>query len=168
MSPFILKTKHNDLRQCIPDTASDKRYWCHLHGASKALALAKLIAEKPQAYIVVCDNSQQANELESQLKFFEPSLPLLHFPDHETLPYDQFSPHQDIISERLACLHQLTHLKAFVLFVPVNTLMGRLPPRQFVQEQSFEVAVGDEINLDAFKRELEQANYQHVETQTFI
>ncbi len=158
------------IKALAPVKAGDKKYWCQLKGASKSLAISELIQQnlneqnKAGTYIVICDNSMVANELEEQLRFFSPDINILHFPDREILPYDQFSPHQDIISERLACLYELSQADHAVLFVPINTLMGRLPPKDFIAQHSFEVAVGDEINTDDFRRQLEQANYQHVET----
>ena len=164
-SPFSLQQlAPQPLNSIIAQQAGDKKYWCSLHGSSKALAIAEVAREHTGLHLVICDNSQQASELEAQLAFYSPDLTLLQFPDRETLPYDQFSPHQDIISERLACLNALSNKASGVLFVPINTLMGSLSPASFIAEQSFKLAVGDEINITDFRRQLETANYQHVET----
>ncbi len=152
------------LENMLAQKPGDKKYWCSLHGSAKALAIAEVANKHGGLHLVICDNSQQAADLEAQLEFYAPELPLLQFPDRETLPYDQFSPHQDIISERLACLNTLSNNASGVLFVPVNTLMGSLSPASFIAEQSFQLAVGDEINITEFRRDLESANYQHVET----
>jgi len=163
-APRLLE--HIDHSHTLPNesAAQRRKYWCSLYGSTKALAIAELSAKQKACYIVITDNSAQANELEEQLAFFAPDLALLHFPDRETLPYDQFSPHQDIVSERLNCLQQLQTLEHGVLFVPVNTLMGKLPPPSFIAQQSFQLAIGDELKPEQFRQTLEQANYQHVET----
>ena len=164
MSSSSLLHNHSADSAIQASKAGEKKYWCQLHGAAQALAIVEQAATHRGPMLVVCDNSQQALDLESQIGFFQPSLNVLHFPDHETLPYDQFSPHQDIISDRLACLYDLTRYDQFVMFVPVNTLMGRLPPANFLHRNSFSLAVGDTLELSDFRRELEQADYQHVET----
>ena len=164
-APFNLKqTAPQTFSKIIAASPGDKKYWCSLHGSSKALAIAEAAKTTPGLHLVICDNSQQATELEAQVEFYAPALTILQFPDRETLPYDQFSPHQDIISERLSCLSALIGNTTGVLFIPVNTLMGSLSPASFIIEQSFEIAVGDEIDITNFRRELEAANYQHVET----
>jgi transcription-repair coupling factor (superfamily II helicase) len=87
---------------------------------------------------------------------------VLHFPDWETLPYDRFSPHPDIVSQRLAALHRLPGLERGIVVVPVQTLMQRLAPVAYVAGGSFDVRVGQRLDLDAEKRRLEAAGYRHV------
>src|SRR5690606_9401713 len=89
-------------------------------------------------------------------------LPVLAFPDWETLPYDQFSPHPDIVSQRLAALHRLPALDRGIVVVTVSTLMQRLPPLGYVAGQSFDLQVGGSLDLDLEKRRLESAGYRHV------
>ena len=89
-------------------------------------------------------------------------LPLLRFPDWETLPYDPISPHQDIVSERLATLHALPGTERGVLVLSATTLMGRLPPRGFVEGNSLLLAVGDRLDLDAARGRLELGGYRCV------
>ncbi|MFX8868133.1 hypothetical protein ABTM84_19360, partial [Acinetobacter baumannii] len=74
-------------------------------------------------------------------------LPVLPFPDWETLPYDRFSPHPDIVSQRLATLNRLPALKRGIVVVPVQTLMQRLAPRRHVVGGSFDVKVGQRLDL---------------------
>ena len=90
------------------------------------------------------------------------ALPVLQFPDWETLPYDQFSPHPDIVSQRLAALYRLPTLTRGIVVVPVQTLMQRLPPLRYVVGSSFDVALGQRLDLDAEKRRLEAAGYRNV------
>ena len=113
----------------------------HLSGCGVAFTLANLIREytsnnsKCGPVLVLVPDSSLATKLENELSFFlhntnyEPSLPFLNFPDSETLPYDTFSPHQDIISERLSTLYHLPHLERGLLVLPISTLMHRLCPK---------------------------------------
>ena len=89
---------------------------------------------------------------------------MLHFPDWETLPYDIFSPHQDIVSERLRTLSRLPQTRTGVVIVPVGTLMHRLPPTEFVNQRAFDYRRGDKLNLDTLRTQLESAGYRCVDT----
>ena len=90
------------------------------------------------------------------------SPPPLLLPDWETLPYDALSPHQDIVSERLATLHALPHASGGTLVTTVSTLMGRVAPRGFVEGNSLRLAVGDRLDLDAERRRLDLGGYRCV------
>ena len=113
---------------------------------------------------VVRDN-QSAHQLEHDLRTLTGTndpLAVMHFPDWETLPYDQFSPHPDIVSQRLAALHRLPTLQRGVVVVPVQTLMQRLAPLSHLVGGSFDVRVGQRLDMDAEKRRLEGAGYRNV------
>src|SRR5699024_2901799 len=85
-----------------------------------------------------------------------------HLPDWETLPYDTFSPHQDIISERLATLYQLPRLSQGVLIIPITTLMLRLPPRQYLETHSLMITTGDHLHIETWRKQLERGGYRCV------
>ena len=151
------------LNDKLPTRANDKRYWSNLHAAAQALAISETAQQQSRLHLVICDNSQQANELEELVAFFAPDVPLLNFPDWETLPYDRFSPHQDIVSERLRCLYELPNTPHGILFVPINTLMQRIAPANYISGSSLQLRCGDEIDISQLRRQLEAANYQCVE-----
>ncbi len=90
------------------------------------------------------------------------TLPLLQLPDWETLPYDTFSPHQDIVSERLATLYRLPSLQRGILIVPVTTLMLRLLPRAYLEGAGLLLATGDHLDVDAFRARMTEAGYRCV------
>ena len=92
----------------------------------------------------------------------QPWPPIVHFPDWETLPYDRFSPHPDIVSQRLAALHRMPTLERGIVVVPVQTLLQRLAPVRHVVGGSFDLKLGDRLDLDAEKRRLEGAGYRNV------
>ena len=108
---------------------------------------------------------QTAVRLEYELQFFNNHIPdqsTLIFPDWETLPYDNFSPHQDIVSQRLLTLYQLPNLKHGILIVPVSTLMLRIAPKGYLEANSFILAVKETIDLVDFRRRLEMSGYRNV------
>ena len=90
------------------------------------------------------------------------SLPLLRLPDWEVLPYDLFSPHPDIISERLRTLFELPQVRHGCLIVAADTLMQRLPPRNYVQGRAFELKRGQSLALEPFRLRLAEAGYASV------
>ncbi len=132
-----------------------------LHGSSDALALAQL---PPQArpLVILTENAWHAQRLRDEIPFFAPQLAVHLLPDWETLPYDQFSPHQDLISERLATLYQISHNACDVVIVPVTTALYRLPPREFLAAHTFFLKQGTRLDLDALRQQLTLAGYTHV------
>ena len=114
--------------------------------------------------MVVTRTSNQARILEQDLRLFNgDTLPLLHFPDRETLPYDPFSAHPDIISERLAALSSLAGLNKGILILPAATLMQRLAPRSHVLGQRFDLAVEQTLDISELRSTLIHAGYAQAE-----
>ncbi|HEX9451910.1 MAG TPA: transcription-repair coupling factor, partial [Burkholderiales bacterium] len=107
-----------------------------LHDSADALALATLL-RSARPLLVLTETAQDAERLRTELAFFAPELRIFLLPDWETLPYDSFSPHQDLISERLATLYQITHEAFDVAVVPVTTALYRLPPTSFIAGHTF-------------------------------
>ncbi|WP_461480806.1 transcription-repair coupling factor [Porticoccus sp.] len=143
----------------------DKRLWCSVHGAGASLAIAEASRQHRGLTVVIAESARAAVELESELQFFlGKEQPVFHFPDWETLPYDLFSPHQDIVSERLRTLFRLPQTETGVVVVPVSTLMHRLPPNEFVSQRAFDYHTGDTINLEKLRSQLEAAGYHCVDT----
>lgn len=150
----------------LPRPGQLRAWW---RAPSSATALAWYLARAAQAHdgpvLVVARDNHGANQIEADLHTLlgdDPSLPVVAFPDWETLPYDRFSPHPDIISQRLSALHRLPGLKRGLVVVPVHTLMQQLAPRQYVIGGSFDLEVGQRLDLDAEKRRLESAGYRNV------
>ncbi len=133
--------------------------WSGLHGAASALLIAAATRFRGLILVLVPD-SQSAARLESELRTFGgTALEILAFPDWETLPYDGFSPHQDIISQRLAALYRLPQRRRGVLVAPAATLMQRLAPRDYLDRYALLLKVGERLELDAFRQRLEAAGY---------
>lgn len=145
-------------------TASGKQQWGNLNGAALGLAIAEAASAARCFTLLLTADSQSAERLEQELGFFAPDLPVLHFPDWETLPYDLFSPHQDIISQRVASLYRLPELEHGVLVVPITTALHRLPPRRFLLGSSLVLDVGQKLDVEQMRLRLEGAGYRCVET----
>ena len=140
-------------------------HWSGLEGSLGALALWQTVSD-PQSGLVLAltASSQDAQRLETELRFFsgEHGDRILVFPDWETLPYDVFSPHQDIVSQRLATLARLPERRDGVLIVPVGTLLQRLAPRSFLDGHALHLTIGDRLDVDLTRRRLEEAGYRCV------
>ena len=146
-------------------TAGKFTRWGQLYGCSYGLLLSAAARDHDGPLLVLTADTPSASRLESELRFFigdDDALPVLHFPDWETLPYDMFSPYQEIISERLATLARLPQLEQGILIAPVATVMHRLVPRDFVEGHTLMVDVGDNINLDNMRSRLEGSGYRCV------
>ena len=150
----------------LPKTGQLRAYW-RTPASVSALAwtLAQLARSHESALLAVMRDNQSAHQLEHDLRTLigaDASLPVVPFPDWETLSYDRFSPHPDIVSQRLAALHRLPSLRRGVVVVPVQTLMQRLAPLSHIVGGSFDVRVGQRLDMDAEKRRLESAGYRNV------
>ncbi len=144
----------NDLP--VPGTV---RHWTSLPGCAPALAIAE-IAATGRPLLVLAGTVAQAEALEAQLRFFAGAkLTLELFPDLEVLPYDSFSPHQDLVSARLRILRDLRHWQGGTLISAVTTLLPRLAPCGYLERHAVRVAVGDALSLERFQASLDQAGY---------
>src|SRR4249919_2511950 len=95
--------------------------------------------------LAVARDSHAATALEHDLRVLAGELPIVHFPDWETLPYDLFSPHPDIVSQRVAALYRLPTVERGVLVVPVSSLMQRLPPPRWLAANALDLKKGDRL-----------------------
>ena len=142
-------------------TRANRSALSELPGSADAWALSRLAAEaKPLA--IVCASALEAQRLRDEIPFFDPSLRVALFPDWETLPYDSFSPHQDLISERLETLYRVTQGEADVLIVPATTALYRLPPPSYLAGHTFFIKQASLLDLDALRSQLSLAGYGHV------
>ena len=154
---------HTDLlAPPLDDQPGRRSQWGQLYGSSEALAIAGAARRAGAPLMVVTPDTPTATRLEYAIRFFAGDLPVLTFPDWETLPYDVFSPHQDIISERLAALSRLPDLARGVLVVPVATLLHRLAPREFLDANCFLLDVGQTLDLAEMRARLDGGGYRCV------
>ena len=141
--------------------ATQRAYICAQHGSSDALAVAKLAA-RARPLLVVTENAWHAQRLLDEIPWFDPALKVHLFPDWETLPYDHFSPHHDLVSERLATLYQMMHGQFDVAIVAVSTALYRLPPVEYLAGRTFFFKQGDKLDGAELRRQLTLAGYSHV------
>jgi len=147
----------------LPAARHPRVRWRGLAGAATALYLARAASRSPAPVLVLAQDASTAARLEEELRFFAaPGLPILAFPGYETLPYDQFSPHPDIISARLRTLSRLPTLHAALVITDLSTALQRLTPRSFVDGHALVLKVGDDLDLEAFRLKLTAAGYASV------
>lgn len=135
--------------------------WLHLSQGSLPLMLARHLPNKTLK-VVLTQDAEQALRLQTAWRFFKPHDTAVFLPDWETLPYERFSPHHDLVSERLAALWQIKSGAADVLFVPVATAMQKLAPASFLSGRTFWLKTGQTLDIDALKANLVEAGYSHV------
>lgn len=136
-----------------------------LHGSADALALAAYArAHRTEAPMlaVMCANAVDAQRLADEIPWFAPELRVRVLPDWETLPYDSFSPHQDLVSERLATLHDIQSGHCDVMLVPAQTALYRLAPPAFLAAYTFFFKQGERLDEAALKAQFTLAGYEHV------
>ena len=139
----------------------EKSRWLNLSQGSLPLALARYLPHK-RLKVVLTQDAEQALRLQTAWRFFRPHDTAVFLPDWETLPYERFSPHQDLVSERLSALWQIKSSAADVLFVPVATAMQKLPPVPFLAGRTFWLKTGQTLDIGRLKTDLVDAGYNHV------
>lgn len=152
----------------INDHTINKTGWGQLYGGSLTLAFAEYCQQTPGIKLCITPDNWYAKQLIDDLNFYFKDHPtpqeILVFPDWETLPYDQFSPHQDIISERLATLSRLPHLQTAIVISSVSTLMHKICPLDFVQKHSLLLQCTQQLHIETFRQHLIQSGYHLVNT----
>jgi transcription-repair coupling factor (superfamily II helicase) len=143
------------------DSLPGKKRYCGLAGSSDALALSRLAVEsRPLA--VLAANALDAGRLLEEIAWFAPQLRTCLLPDWETLPYDSFSPHHDLVSERLATLYRIQRGEFDIVVVPVATALVRLCPPAYLAAYTFFLRQGERLDAEALRRQLALAGYSAV------
>ncbi|MCZ7836116.1 transcription-repair coupling factor [Atlantibacter hermannii] len=149
-------------RYSLPAKPGDQRLLGELTGAACATEVAEMAERHAGPVILIAPDMQNALRLHDEIRQFTDSM-VMNLADWETLPYDSFSPHQDIISSRLSTLYQLPAMQRGVLILPVNTLMQRVCPHSFLHGHALVMKKGQQLSRDALRGQLEQAGYRHVD-----
>ena len=137
--------------------------WQGLQAGARALALAEAALADARPWVVVCPDTRSLEQLATQLRFHAGAeLEVLTLPDWEILPYDQFSPHADIVSERLRTLARLGSLRRGILLLGVEALLGRLPPTSYVNARSFDLKRGAPLAIEPLRARLVDSGYASV------
>lgn len=150
----------------LPQQKTGHIEWGELYGCAKSLAIANAAKLHSGIITIITPDSLIANQLKYELRFFtgnDNNLPIIDFPDWETLPYDHFSPHQDIISQRLKTLSLLPTMQRGILIVPITTLMHRIAPRDYLATHSLILKLGQTLDLAQSRQELSKSGYRYVD-----
>ncbi|MEO8741736.1 MAG: CarD family transcriptional regulator, partial [Lysobacteraceae bacterium] len=148
----------------LPKAGQQRAYWrTPASPTALALALTRCAETHDGLVLAVVRDTHAAHMLESDLRLLAGALPVLHFPDWETLPYDLFGPHPDIVSQRVSTLYGLPKTRRGVLVVPVATLMQRLCPPGYIGAQSLLIARGQKFDLLLEQHRLEATGYRNVQ-----
>ena len=136
-----------------------------LKGGTLALQLLEIAAQHNKPLILLADSVAEVNELAYELSFLNSNnIPVLRFSDWETLPYDAFSPHQDIISQRLETLANLNALDSAIVLTTLAATTVRLCPRSHIDAQRFSLKQGQKIPLGKLAEQLANGGYFNVES----
>ncbi len=150
----------------LPTIAPGKRFTVPRPiGSADALLLARMArdhADHKRLFVIVTAEPADTQRFAEELAFFEPGLRIAVFPDWETLPYDTFSPHQDLISDRLATLWRVQQGEVDVLLLPATTALARLAPPSFLAGTTFVFKQKARLNDTRLKAQLTLAGYEHV------
>lgn len=145
----------------LPNTPGKFCQYGQLIGSSMALFCAEVVEQHQGPVVIITDDMQQTIHLNEELKQYS-SYPSILFPDWETLPYDSFSPHQDIISQRLSSLYQLPMFNKGTLILPINTLLQKVCPISYLTAHVFIMQKGQQLSREGLIFQLENAGYRHV------
>ncbi|MBL1261528.1 MAG: transcription-repair coupling factor [Thiotrichaceae bacterium] len=149
----------------LPSAQQPAIQWGKLYGNSSGLAISRAAQQHDGPLLVITADIHGEETLAQTLGFYlgnAPEMPVSIFPDRETLPYDHFSPHQDIISDRLGALYQLPTMSRGIIIVPVSTLMHRLPPREYLEANTLMLDVGQKLNIEEMRTRLDKSGYRYV------
>ena len=146
----------------IPTQPNDHKILGNVLQGADALAISEIAEQNQNLTVVVTPDTRSAVRLSRVLSELS-SQNVCLFPDWETLPYDTFSPHQEIISSRLSALFHLQNAKKGIFLLPISTLMQRLCPPQYLQHNVLLIKKGDRLVIDKMRLQLEAAGYRAVE-----
>lgn len=148
----------------LPTKQGDQRFWGRLIGGSLPLTIANTALASQQRLVLVTADTPTAYKLEREIRFFlrGSSLSVNVFPDWETLAYDAFSPHQDIISQRLETLYELSQPGHDIFIMPVTTLLQKLAPTDYLSKYLLMLKTGQRIDIEQFRNRFSKAGYNTV------
>ena len=145
-------------RPLLPSKSQLHVRWGQLYGSATSLWLTEAARKASGPLLVIAADARQAARMEDELRFFcAPGTYIEHFPAWETLPYDLFSPHPDIVSQRLRMLSTLPRLAKGIVVVDLETALQRLPPQTYIDAHAFDLSVGEVLDVAAFRERLSGA-----------
>ena len=151
----------------LPTNTSTTTYWYGISGCAESIGICHAANAADAPLVLICESNERVDHFLRELTYFSKgfdNLSVFALPDWETLPYDNFSPHQDITSERLRTLYNLPKLTKGVLVISMPSLMHKLPPKEYIASNSLDLAVGAQLELKQIKGELIDSGYKSVNT----
>ncbi|NQY51133.1 MAG: transcription-repair coupling factor [Piscirickettsiaceae bacterium] len=161
---MIISSMISPLYPQLPQTNNDVVCAGQLHGSAQGLLLSKAALQHDGPLVVITDKSVSALRLKLESQFYASNagLDILYFPDWGTLPYDNHSPHQDVIFERLSTLYKLPNLKRGLLFISISTMMHRITPCGFLKDNTLKLEIGDFFRVEDWTIKLKEIGYHYV------
>lgn len=151
------------INPALADRSSTVSSIGRLVGASFALVATELGRALQRPLVVLASDPRHADQLEAEIRYFAGSeLPVIHFVEWETLPYDSFSPHQDIVSQRLSVIASLPQMQSGIVIVSIPALLQRLPPVDYVAARTLILETKQTLNRDTFIDKLTAAGYLRI------
>lgn len=138
--------------------------WAECDGSLAIERISRLLRNIQNIHVLLASNSESARNIADELNFFEPNVPILLFPDYETLPYDNFSPQSAIISQRLCTLSELQSLSHGAIVTSIQSLAQRIPPKEYLLLRTLKLQVGDQFDDQDRKKLLTDGGYRRVDT----
>ena len=162
---FMSKANREYLTHPELPSAGSTDYWTGLPGSAFALAVQAASRSHDSPVLVICADAQHSHALAADIRMLahDGDLPVLHFPDWDTLPYDRFSPNPELISQRLQTLAALPGLKRAIVVAPAAATLQRLAPRHYIAGSAISTRLGESLEIDAFRSQLEAASYHCVD-----
>jgi len=151
----------------LPSEQMPALYWTDTFGSAQSLAIANAAAKCEGPLLLICENNELVEQLKRELNYFcaaHAGIDVFSLPDWETLPYDSFSPHQDIISDRLSTLFHLPQLGKGIVVLSISSLMHKLPPHTYIAANSLDLEVGQTLKVEEMRKQLVNAGYQAVDS----
>ncbi len=156
---------HSPLEPPQVNQSTAYQKWSGFYGSAAALSIAQTAQSYDGLIVLITKSNRDSDRLSEAIRFYlsgSTEIPVYIFPGWECLPYDEFSPHQDILSERINLLSKLPYIGKGILVVAVETLMQRLAPVDYINQNSFSFATGEQLIADAFQRKIDAASYRRV------
>ena len=139
------------------------KHWTNVVGCAASRFLTKLVKSQDSPVVLVANSPENVRHFEAELQYFDPTLDVLVVPDHETLPYDTYSPPTSLVSERIRTLYNLPFLKQGVIIVPIRTIMQYFSPKDYISRRSLSLGVNERFNLKEQAETLTERGYRRVD-----
>ncbi len=147
----------------LPQHRRREAVWGQLHGSAYGLVLARAARDYDGLLLVIAADTPALIRLEQELRFYlDEHTPLYLFPDWETLPYDLFSPHEDIVSQRLSTLFRLPEIRSGILLTSIPNTLQRLAPADYLESSFVSIDTGQTLDIERLRAQLLQSGYRRV------